>query len=352
MGSQINQSMNYIKEHMFMETVDKRFRSFVNKINEYLTGNGCKCNIKLQKSGYVVSYVLNSSKKTLATFVSRKTGMKLRIYPEQIQEYQSFLDTLPEKVKKEIKKTSFCKRLINPDDCNPKCIMGYTFVFDGEQYQKCRQKNVVDARVLQTDPCPFPSIMPITFNYHLTLRNKRRYFMSHELFISLSKKDYINTKFNEVDRDTYYRLKYDTIIGSDYPGKVLMERVDYNLPLAYKEDPISADQITLKITSVVDQFLDYRNPLDDIVFYMYNMETALESNDPDEAEDWNEKLKNNSVVKFLEKVCTLDKFSIFLFQEDMLVKQRIPFTKDKSILELILWVLDYNAPQNIEIFSR
>lgn len=176
--------------------------------------------------------------------------------------------------------------------------------------------------------------------------------MSHELFISLSKKDYINTKFNEVDRDTYYRLKYDTIIGSDYPGKVLMERVDYNLPLAYKEDPISADQITLKITSVVDQFLDYRNPLDDIVFYMYNMETALESNDPDEAEDWNEKLKNNSVVKFLEKVCTLDKFSIFLFQEDMLVKQRIPFTKDKSILELILWVLDYNAPQNIEIFSR
>ena len=64
--------------------------------------------------------------------------MKLRIYPEHIQEYQSFLDTLPEKVKKEIKKASVCKRLINPDDCNPKCIMGYTFVLDGEQYQKCR----------------------------------------------------------------------------------------------------------------------------------------------------------------------------------------------------------------------
>ena len=39
---------------------------------------------------------------------------------------------------KEIKKASVCKRLINPDDCNPKCIMGYTFVLDGEQYQKCR----------------------------------------------------------------------------------------------------------------------------------------------------------------------------------------------------------------------
>ena len=126
------------KFHMFMETVDGRFRSFVNQINEYLTENGCKCDIKLQKSGYVVSYVLSGSKRTLATFVSRKTGMKLRIYPEHIREYQSFLDTLPEKVKMEIKKASICKRLVNPDDCNPKCIMGYTFALDGEQYQKCR----------------------------------------------------------------------------------------------------------------------------------------------------------------------------------------------------------------------
>ncbi len=122
----------------FMETVDGRFHGFVNQINEYLTENGCKCDIKLQKSGYVVSYTLKSGKKTLATFVSRKTGMKLRIYPEHIQQYQSFLDTLPGKVKREIKKASVCKRLINSDDCNPKCVMGYTFVLDGEQYQKCR----------------------------------------------------------------------------------------------------------------------------------------------------------------------------------------------------------------------
>lgn len=126
------------KFHLFLETVDERFRGFVSRIDEYLTENGCKCDIKLQKSGYVVSYVLNGSKRTLATFISRKTGMKLRIYPEHLREYQSFLDTLPEKVKKEIKKASVCKRLINPDDCNPKCVMGYAFVLDGEPYQKCR----------------------------------------------------------------------------------------------------------------------------------------------------------------------------------------------------------------------
>ena len=126
------------KFNMFMETVDGKFRNFVNQINEYLTANGCKCDIKLQKSGYIVSYVLNGSKRTLATFVSRKTGMRLRIYPEHIREYQSFLDSLPQKIKNEIKKASVCKRLINPDDCNPKCVMGYTFVLDGEQHQKCR----------------------------------------------------------------------------------------------------------------------------------------------------------------------------------------------------------------------
>ena len=106
------------KFKMFMETVDERFHRFVNQINEYLTENGCKCDIKLQKSGYVVSYVLNSRKRTLATFVSRKTGMKLRIYPEHIQEYQSFLDTLPEKLKKEIKKASVCKRLVLSEENN------------------------------------------------------------------------------------------------------------------------------------------------------------------------------------------------------------------------------------------
>ena len=140
------------KFNIFMETVDERFRSFVRQINEYLTENGCKCEIKSQKSGYVVSYVSNSSKRTLATFVPRKTGMKLRIYPEHIQEYQSFLDTLPEKLKREIKKASVCKRLINPDDCNPKCVMGFTFTLDGEPYQKCRYMAFLPALSEENNP--------------------------------------------------------------------------------------------------------------------------------------------------------------------------------------------------------
>lgn len=123
---------------LFIDTVDEGLRDFVLELNEYLIENGCKCNVSLQKSGYIVSYVLKGNKRILASFITRKSGMRLRIYPEHIREYQSFLDTLPEKVKKEIKKASVCKRLINPDDCNPKCIMGFTFMMDGEMHQKCR----------------------------------------------------------------------------------------------------------------------------------------------------------------------------------------------------------------------
>ncbi len=120
---------------LFLETVDARFQDFVNEINQCLIENGCKCDIKTAKSGFVVSYVLDSTKRTLATFVCRKSGMKLRIYPEHIAEYQSFLNSLPIKMKKDIQKSSVCKRLINPDDCNSKCSMGYTFELDGEQYK-------------------------------------------------------------------------------------------------------------------------------------------------------------------------------------------------------------------------
>lgn len=124
------------KFNVFLDTVDSRYQKFVVEINDYLTQNDCKCEIKTAKSGFVVSYIL--SKRTIATFVSRKTGMKLRIYPKHIGQYADFLNTLPDKMKKEIKKASVCKRLINPDECNPKCVMGYDFLMDNEHYQKCR----------------------------------------------------------------------------------------------------------------------------------------------------------------------------------------------------------------------
>lgn len=122
----------------FIETVNEENKSFVTDINDYLLEKGFLCDIKLAKSGFTVSYVYRDSKRTLATYVSRKAGMKLRIYPENIMEYMDFLNTLPDKMIKDIKKSSVCKRLINPDDCNPRCVKGYDFFLEKEHYQKCR----------------------------------------------------------------------------------------------------------------------------------------------------------------------------------------------------------------------
>ncbi len=113
-------------------------RNFVENINDFLLDHNCKREIKTAKSGFTVSYLFPNAKKTLATFVCRKTGIKIRIFPQRLNEYMDFLDALPAGMKKEIAKASVCKRLINPEDCNPKCVMGYDFIMDKEHYQKCR----------------------------------------------------------------------------------------------------------------------------------------------------------------------------------------------------------------------
>lgn len=126
-------------------------RNFVEDINTFLLDCSCKREIKTAKSGFTVSYLLQDTKKTIATFVCRKTGIKIRIFPQRLNEYADFLNTLPANMKKEITKASVCKRLINPNDCNPKCVMGYDFIMDKERYQKtnnCKPKLNVISRVI------------------------------------------------------------------------------------------------------------------------------------------------------------------------------------------------------------
>ena len=73
----------------FLETTGAS-RARVEEINDFLMERGCKREIKTAKSGFTVSYLLQDSKKTLATFVCRKTGIKLRIFPQRLNEYMGF----------------------------------------------------------------------------------------------------------------------------------------------------------------------------------------------------------------------------------------------------------------------
>lgn len=120
----------------FLQSVEERDRESVARLQEDFLAAGCDMEIKEAKSGYVVSYRFD--KKTIANYVFRKKGLMVRLYANHLPAYMEFLDTLPEGMKKSVRTAPDCKRLLNPESCNPKCAMGYDFLLDGERCQKCR----------------------------------------------------------------------------------------------------------------------------------------------------------------------------------------------------------------------
>lgn len=122
--------------HDFLDSVDVENQKFVSDLHDELTALGCKIEVKLARSGYVVSYILN--KKTIANYVFRKKGLIARIYANHIVQYMEVLDTLPDGMVKTIQEAPVCKRLLDPSACNQRCSMGYDFILKGERMQKCR----------------------------------------------------------------------------------------------------------------------------------------------------------------------------------------------------------------------
>lgn len=120
----------------FIDAVDSENKAFITELHQDLTAKGCKIAVKEAKSGYVVSYLYD--KKTVVNFVFRKKGLFVRIYANHIQGYMAFLDILPDAMVKTIQAAPVCKRLVNPNDCNARCAMGYDFMLHGERLQKCR----------------------------------------------------------------------------------------------------------------------------------------------------------------------------------------------------------------------
>lgn len=120
----------------FLDSVTGDNKEFVSDLHDELTKLGCQTNVKLAKSGYVISYVLN--KKTIANYIFRKKGLYARIYAGHIAQYMAILDAFPDEMTHTIQKASICKRLVDPTTCNQKCSMGYDFFLKGEHLQRCR----------------------------------------------------------------------------------------------------------------------------------------------------------------------------------------------------------------------
>lgn len=120
----------------FLASVTDDNQEFVGSLHDELLKLGYKAEVKLAKSGYVVSYSLN--KKTIANYVFRKKGLIARIYAGHINQFEGLLDTLPDEMVHTIQKASICKRLVDPTACNQRCSMGYEFLLKGERLQRCR----------------------------------------------------------------------------------------------------------------------------------------------------------------------------------------------------------------------
>ena len=85
---------------------------------------------------------------------------------------------------------------------------------------------------------------------------------------------------------------------------------------------------------------------------MSNMKEALKQNDMESFHEQEEMLKSSYVIRFLRKICELDRFSIYIFEDDEVIDQRVEYTEDMDIFPLVIRALDYDAPQNVEIYRR
>lgn len=65
-----------------------------------------------------------------------------------------------------------------------------------------------------------------------------------------------------------------------------------------------------------------------------------------------EKLESNNIMKLLQKICRLDKFIIYIFEDDEIIRQQIEYTHKDNILLLISTALKWDSPQNIKIFCE
>ena len=122
----------------FLSSVMEDYREFATKLHNELLQGGFKPKVELKKSGFFVSYSHSKTKRSILNLLLRKKGLKVRIYADNHDKYADFIGCLPESMENEIAKASVCRRLVNPEDCNPRCVMGYDFLIRGDRYQKCR----------------------------------------------------------------------------------------------------------------------------------------------------------------------------------------------------------------------
>ena len=122
----------------FLLDVHPAYQAFVKQTHDALLRVGYRIKIEMAKNGFLVSYAHAKTKRAIANFVFRKSGLVVRIYGEHVNRYLDFMETLPDAMAKAIDKAPMCRRFANPTACNARCPMGYDFIMKGKHHQKCR----------------------------------------------------------------------------------------------------------------------------------------------------------------------------------------------------------------------
>jgi len=123
--------MQQYKIEDFIQAVDPAHQAFASATHEKLSTGSYKTKIENKASGLFVSYTHPKTKRSLLNFLFRKTGLLVRLYPDNASSRFS-MDKLPASMIKEIDKAPDCKM------CSEKCIKGYKFMLLGQEYDKCR----------------------------------------------------------------------------------------------------------------------------------------------------------------------------------------------------------------------
>ena len=122
---------------LFLKEIPGVYGDYVKELDSFLTDKGSKRTVRLSKSGYLTSYTVPGKDRMLLNYVFRKSGVRLRIYAQNVAEYDEILNHFPPEMKKDIIKAGDCKKL-NGLKCTPACPGGYKFYMDGVEYRKCR----------------------------------------------------------------------------------------------------------------------------------------------------------------------------------------------------------------------
>jgi len=126
----------------FISEVPDACKTFVTEAHEAMVKAGYKSKIVKKPGGSTAAYAHPKTKQVLAQFFFRKKVLHLYLYVVFFGDFNGYLDKLPRSVSDQLGVFNDCKRLHNPDACNPKCPMGYDFTVSDVRYRKCKYGRV------------------------------------------------------------------------------------------------------------------------------------------------------------------------------------------------------------------